>query len=216
MLKQSLNDGDYMDQMSPFSTMFDSRYFRLEGERWYDESKLRWGSNQTKLNVYFDPYGKRVNLCVNAPNYVKKLDHMYTDQESLETALRSLESEYPDSFSSLDLLQTTGIFFKAIECVVFLHGDVTKPTYDNCSQCGSMVRDDFEFMYAPAVPGTPLNKASLELYWEYGCYGGDSYAGAFDDYAPVVLERLEFMLETAEGNLKAPLRRALKLVENKG
>ena len=193
---------------SPAANYFNEMNIVLAGENTQDPETGEWDHGET--NFYLSPYimDKTVSLGVyNDRLHAYEVTGYYDDFESLELVLRGVDTKYPGKINVDEILPMYRVFFQATPGVFSIEDKIGED-YD-CEYCGVNI-DAFHFLLVPAVPGTPLSEASLNLHWEFGCFGGEGVNGVFSEVKDDALDLLKRMKAAAEKGYTASVKEAIR------
>lgn len=196
---------------SPAADYFNEMNIVLAGKNTQDPVTREWDHGTTVF--YLNPYimDKSVNLGVYNDRLRKyEISGYFDDFESLEEALRDVDAKYPDKIDVDDILPMYRVFFQAAPGVISVEDKIGED-YE-CEYCG-INKDDFDFLLVPAVPGTPLSEASLNLHWEFGCFGGESVNGVFSEVKDEALDLLQRMRKSAEKDYASSVKEAIRYLK---
>lgn len=200
---------------SPVSRLLGNDSFLLSGGRFQDPETRKWNFTEVTMYVDYNAYEYGISLSIfDAAKHEYTLPvTRYESLAPLEAKLSEVLREYPRKFSKKKLLEKARVYFAGAGESLFLDDKVTD-FQSSCEQCGDYNVDTYQFYYFPAVEGSFLSEASLELEWRYGCFGGQQINGSFEDKADEVLELLKNMLNSAEDPYKDGIRQAFEVVQN--
>ena len=200
---------------SPAKDMFDQQMITLAGQGGETPYNGEWKS--TEIIFYMDFYMENRNVGILVYDFGKRQDHtpatQYSDYDSAADALKQIIAEFPGRLDEEKVLDTLKTYFTGLKESVASSGSIVSDG-DKCNHCGGYNFDDYRFLYFPTVPGTPLDKASLELTWDYGCYNSDTVEGIFEDVAPEIITMLEEILDYAEPENIKEIQHALDTVRS--
>jgi hypothetical protein len=198
---------------SPATNYFVDKSVVLSGERKQDAVTREWSF--TERIFYANYYMEDMSLCFSIFDDVTRsyvLEPVYlTEYKEAESLLRDIAKQYPGKIQIKKFLTEWAVYFTAVEEAVFLHGKVSDID-GSCGQCDDYNRDEFIFLYVPAVPGTPLNEPSLGIHWDYGCFGGTKITGVLEDVVDDVQALLPRMHEQAESKYKKDIQEMINIL----
>lgn len=203
---------DYYTE-SPASRLFSGGSSLLAGGRFQDPETRKWTFTEVTLYVDFLMYDRGVELNIfNSETHEDELKTVrFRDIASLEEKLSDISSKYPGKVKVKPIMDKARIYFAGIEDAVCIDGKVTDDE-SSCEQCGDYNVDIYEFQFFPAVFGSVLKDASIDLHWQFGCYGGKALHGTFEDNGQEALDMLMHMLELASDEYKADIQQAIDTV----
>jgi hypothetical protein len=181
---------------SPATRFFTDQMVLLSGGRKQDEVTHEWEFTERIFYANYDFESKSIGFSIFDDvirEYVLK-QVWVEDYESAETLLMEVAKTYPGKVRTKDFLPKWKVFYTAMKDSVYIESQVTEVD-GSCDTCGDYDRDEFIFLYVPAVPGTGLDQPSLALHWEFGCFGGTKFAGVYED----VVDKVTAMAERMEG-----------------
>ena len=190
---------DYLEKVE--SITLETRYnpdFKDTVVKKYMSTRYQWDDRTLSIAVYdYDKNDWQLN--VNASSY-----------EEAEETLRLISEKYPEKINSEEILAIWKVYFAAAPGSIHYEGEVA-PNYGDryCETCGDYEENSYEFLYIPACPGTPMDKASILINWSYGCYGWENVAGEFPEKAEEVLSILNTMRNIAPEKNKADIQGAI-------
>lgn len=158
-----------------------------------------------RLSIYSDTNSPNGQFSLDI-----ELDKIVTNLATATAVLKQIAADYPGKLKVKSFLPVWDVFFRAVDGAV----EITSPVADTdgsdaCEACGTVERNDFTFLYVPAVPDSQLYDASVSLHWEFGCYGGLTVEGALDDVEVEAREILGRMLMLADDDYKPAVKAAL-------
>lgn len=195
-------------QGSPAAEFFKDSALLVAGENTRDSVTREWSCNHTTL--FIDPRLTLESLNVNiydAGNRKDVVSANLTDYESAETLFLQINKDYPNKIELPKMLDMSRVFFEVLPNVCYV-GEPVRGGLHNCEYCG-INDDEFQFLLVPASPGTALNEASLNLHWEYGCYGGTGVNGIFSDTKDDALDLLQQILSAADKEYRPAVKEAI-------
>lgn len=198
---------------SPVSKLLSGSSALLSGGRFQDPETRKWTFTEVMLYVDFLMYDHGVELNIfNSETHEDELKTVrFADSVSLEEKLSDIASTYPGKVKIKPIMDKARAYFAGIGEAVYIESKVTDDE-SSCEQCGDYNVDTYEFHFFPAVPGSVLKEASLDLHWQFGCYGGKAIRGTFDDNAQEALDMLAHMLELALDEYKPEIQNAIDTV----
>lgn len=176
---------------TPASQTFPDTSVILRGGRSYDPLTQEWDFTECLFYVSYAFEDNSISLFIydNAtrtypldPEYVKSLDRA-------KEILEMVDMEYPEVIDVDNFLKTFELFYQVAPQTVHVRTPISDIN-DSCDQCGDSNVDTLEFLYIPAVEGTDFPEGSIDLHWEYGCYGGKQIAGSYTDCHEKAMETL--------------------------
>jgi hypothetical protein len=195
-----------------------TKYFRdvsivLSGGREQDAVTREWSFTERIFYANYCFSDKSISLAIFddvTRNYV--LDTVYLqDYSEAAELLQVIAGDYPGKINVKGTLSQWKVYFTAMKEGDFIESPVSDID-GSCGQCGDYNRDEFIFLYVPAVPGTDLDEASLGIHWDYGCFGGNKVTGVYDEVVEEVTEVLTRLEEVAKGKYKSAPKEALELL----
>lgn len=202
-------------QSTPVTTLFESEGILLGGGRKQDPDSLHLTIDEVILYLDYDFIESTVKMQIFDDSLrTYTFDEVYS-QESYDRAvsdIQKISEEYPNRVEFRRIMETWKLFFTVAPKIVVIEGLVSDFTA-KCDTCSDYNVDEFNFIYAPAFPGTELSESSLGLHWEYGCFGGKIYEGTFEDNVEEVHSMLRKMLIKAESKYKGEIKRALETID---
>lgn len=204
-----------MSDFSPVKELLDHEMIVLVDRHRQDEDTGKW--DNTEIVFYLDFYLETKDLGILVYDFGKRQDHFpaarYSDYASASKALKKIFIEFPGRIDEEQMMTSVKTYFLGLKDSVASAGTIVSDG-GKCKHCGGYNFDDYKFVYFPAVPGTPLDKASLELTWSYGCYREDTVEGVFEDVADEITIMLEEILEYAEKESRENIQQALDTVRS--
>jgi hypothetical protein len=205
---------EFYNDDSPATRFFTDQSIVLSGGREQDAVTREWTFTERIFYANYNFDDKSISLSifddeirkyVLEPSYVK-------DYATAENLLRKIAAEYPKKVRVEDFLSKWKVFFTAMTDAVYVQSPITD-THNECGRCGDYNRDEFIFLYVPAVPGTALDEASLGVHWEYGCFGGIKISGTYEDEVEAVSELIQRMKESVMDDYAANVDEVLNVLE---
>lgn len=181
---------------SPATRYFVDESVILSGGRSQDAETHEWSFTECIFYMGYVFEDKTVSIAIyddSSRSYILKTVYV-SDYLTAESLLKKINADYPGKIKVKNILAKCRVYFKAVEDSFFIQSKVTDYN-ESCDQCGDYNRDEFIFLYVPAIPNTPLNESSLAIHWEYGCFGGTKHSGVYDDVVGDVDELLARMEE---------------------
>lgn len=199
---------------SPATQYFKGHAITLDGELDYDVTTDRLTGNEVTLYVLFDFALGNLNLSIceseNDNELSRSVRRNYPDAE---TAIRAIDKKYPGKIDMETLLVNVRCFFESLYRSYLSSGTVSEET-GYCSRCNTRDINEFSFLFVPAVPDSPHDKASLNLSWAYGCYGGEAIGGEFDEVRKLALEMLYRMRKYADKKGKSEINKIIRIIKD--
>lgn len=198
----------YGDNNFPAAKMLEDVSVVLFGERGTDRSGASY-STEVVLYIEYNYVVKDISISIYDMGQGDVIySKSFTNPTQGQVFLRGIAKEYPDRIDLNEIFSTWDLFFKAAEKMVFISSTITNPDI-YCETCNDIMRDEFEFLYVPAVPGSALDEASLYLHWEYGCLGGETLSGEYSEVADSMIANLSEMFRACEDEYKNDILKAL-------
>lgn len=206
-----------MHNTSPVRELLDQEMIVLAGHVGENVDTNRW--ENTEIVFYLNMYIEDKSLGILVHDFGMRQDYLpatrYSDYDSAAVVLKKLMEEFPGRMDKEKMLGSVKTYFAGLKDSVASSGEIHLSP-EECNFCNGLNFDDYRFVYFPAVPGTLLDKASLELTWDYGCYRSDTVAGAFEDVAAEVSTMLEEILDYADDEPRIYIQQALDAVKSNG
>lgn len=177
---------------TPAYQMFPETSVVLRGYRKQDEETLEWEFTEAVFYLRYDFDDASISLGIydNATrSYLLETEYAKSAEQAIET-LQLIDADFPEKLDAKSLSSKFELFFKVAENAVYVNTPVTD-TNDTCDQCGDYNVDTLRFLYVPALEGTEFSEGSLDIHWEYGCYGGKMIEGSVEDYREIAVEMLD-------------------------
>ncbi|MBC9705066.1 MAG: hypothetical protein H9W81_08830 [Enterococcus sp.] len=198
---------------SPAMDFFTDMVFVVAGERTQDpETGQR---DYTETILYINPHldEKTVNIGLyDDPSHSYLINSNPGSYASAETILRKIDSDYPGKIDMKAVLEMLRVFYTVAPGVRAIEDKVSLEMTD-CENCGTNV-DEFFMVLVPSAADTPLTEASLNLHWEFGCFGGDAVNGVFSEVKDDAEQMLRRMLPDADRECKDGIKEALDILKN--
>lgn len=202
---------------TPATGLFRDHSVVLSGDRTQDEVSREWSFTERILYINYGFADKSLSFAIyndEAGEYLLDAVHV-EDYETAEGLLKEIAAEYPGKIDMEDYLPLWKIFFEAIKEAVFIESPVTNVS-GSCGTCGDYNRNEFIFLYVPAVPGSALADPSLGLHWEFGCFGGEKIAGTYEEVLTKVSDLLILMKSRALDEYKKDVVEAMAVLTKAG
>lgn len=171
--------------------MFPETSVVLRGYRKQDEETLEWEFTEAVfyLSYNFDDASISIGIYDNATrSYLLETEYVKSAERAIEI-LQMIDGDFPGKLDVETLTSKFELFFELAPQAVYIHTPVTD-TNDTCDQCGDYNVDTLRFLYVPALEGTDFTEGSLDIHWEFGCYGGKMIEGSVEDYREIAVEML--------------------------
>lgn len=204
---------EFYDDM-PATRFFVDSAVVLSGARKQDEVTREWEFTERILYTSYLFEDKSISISIFdditreyvwKPQYVK-------DYSTAERIIKEIAKEYPGKVKVKSLLSQWQVFYSAMEDAVFIESPV-RDTDGSCGQCDDYNRDEFIFLYVPAVPGTKLDQPSLGLHWDFGCFGGEKWSGEYEEVVEEVTSLTSRMHSSAEDQYRSTIEEVQKTLE---
>lgn len=199
---------------SPVSRILRDENIILAGDRFQDPQTRNWTFTEVTLYVDFNVYTHAIQMSIwDSEKREYELEPvLFGNHAPLQEKLSEINVKYPSKVKVQDILDKARIYFDGIGESVYIEDKVTDYEAD-CEQCGDYNVDNFTFQYFPSVAGSALKDASLDLHWNFGCYGGIKIHGPFDENAKKALETLYQMYDQADEEYLKEIQDAIDTVE---
>lgn len=202
---------------TPATGLFRDHSVVLKGDRTQDEVTQEWTFTERILYMNYEFGSKSISFAIyddEASEYF--LDTVYVeDYVTAENLLKKITAEHPGRIDTEDYLPLWKVFFEAMKETMFIESPVTNVS-GSCGTCGDYNRNEFIFLYVPAVPGTALEDPSLGLHWEFGCFGGEKIAGDYEEVYSKVSDLLIMMKSRALDEYKKDVVEAMAVMTKAG
>lgn len=172
--------------------MFHDTSVILSGSRKQDPVTYEWDFTEAifYLGYNFDDASISLGIYDDASrSYLLETEYVKSADRAIEI-LQMVDTDFPGKLNVQKLSSKFELFFKVAENAVYIHTPVTD-TNDTCDQCGDYNVDILRFLYVPALEGSEFSEGSLDIHWEYGCYGGKMLQGSYEDYREMAVEMLD-------------------------
>ena len=202
---------------TPATGLFRDTSLVLSGDRTQDEVTQEWTFTERILYMNYELSYKSLSFAIfddEAGKYVLTPVHV-EDYQAAENLLNEIVEAYPGKIDLGDYLPVWKLFFEVMKESVFIESPVTNVS-GSCGTCGDYNRNEFIFLYVPAVPGTALADPSLGLHWEFGCFGGEKVAGVYEEVLTKVSDLLILMKSRALDEYKKDVVEAMAVLTKAG
>lgn len=199
---------------SPAARFFRDESFILAGGRFQDPKTREWTFTEISFYLNFAPYAHGIQMSIwdSEKREYEMEPTFFEEYVPMQEKLSEINAKYPGKIEVQNLLDKAHIYFEGIGESVYIEDKVTDEEAD-CEQCGDYNVDAFEFRYFPAVPNSFLEEASLDLHWQFGCYGGLKIHGTFDEKAQEALDTLNHMFSVASDEYQEEIKYAYDTVK---
>lgn len=172
------------------------------------------GGYERTLYVRFDFTHGNLRLTIEEGEHDKEISRSDTrNYPDAEAVIRAIDKEYPGRIELDSFLPKVRSFFESLYRSYTSSGTVAEVN-GYCGSCGTSGHNEFAFLFVPAVPDSPHDKASLNLSWDYGCYGGEALGGEFDEVRKPVLEMLYRMRVSAGREAKREITKMIRVIND--
>lgn len=199
----------------PLDSLFPEQSVVLSGTRKQDPVTREWEFTECIFYLRFDFDDACISISVFddvTRSYIYGTEYV-TSLERAVSLLQEIDAAYPGHINVKKLTAKCKLFLRVAENAVSIKTPVSDYS-DSCDQCGDYNVDILRFLYVPAVEGAKLREGSLDIHWDYGCYGGSMIQGSYEDYREQAEELLGRALSMASSKkYKKEIRRALNSLE---
>lgn len=191
---------------TPADKIFPSIAVILRGERKQDPETREWDFSEC---IFYADYlfgDKSISIGVFddvTRSYLVETKYVKTLNEAV-AMVQAIDMEYPGKIEVKKLVSKFKLFFRVCQNAVAISTPVTD-TNDTCEQCNDSNVDTLDFLYVPALDGSSFKEGSLDIHWEYGCYGGTVIEGSSEMYlteAYTLLKRAKSMASSKSYQLE--------------
>jgi hypothetical protein len=177
---------------TPADKIFPDVAIVLSGDRKQDPVTREW--DFTECIFYADYHFEDRSVSIGVfddvtRTYLYETEYLHSVERAV-AILEAIDVEYPGKINVKELTSSFKLFFLVAENAVGIDTPVTDFSA-SCEQCGDYNVDTLKFLYVPAVEGTLFKEGSIDLHWEYGCYGGTRIEGNYEDNYDAAKELLE-------------------------
>lgn len=196
---------------TPAEVTFPQQSLVLSGDRKQDPETREW--EFTEVTFYLDYNFDDRSISIEVFDDVTRTslvgrEYIKNSADAL-AIIEAIDVQYPGKIKVAKLKKTFKLFFEVGVGAVAIDTPVTDTDY-TCDQCGDYNVDTMKFLYVPGVKGTDFEEGSIELHWEYGCYGGLKVEGTYSDKADEAIEILNRAINAAsKKSYKRKLREAV-------
>lgn len=203
-----------MSHSSPVREILDQKVIVLAGQSGENAETGNWQNTETVF--YLNYYIESKTLGIFVHDFGTNQDYLpaaqYSDYASAAEALKKLMLAFPGRLDE-EIMPSVKMYFDGLKDSLALSGEIILAP-DACEHCNGYNFDDYKFVYFPAVPGTLLEKSSLELTWSYGCYREDTVEGAFEEVAPSIINMLKEILDYADPEPRKDIQKVLDTIRS--
>lgn len=171
--------------------MFPDTSVLLRGGRKQDPVTREWEFTECVfyLSYNFDDVSISIGIYDDSTrSYLLETEYVKSLDKAVEI-LKLVNADFPGKIKVKSLTSTFELFYRVAPHAVYVNTPISD-TNHSCDQCGDYNVDTLNFLYVPALEGSKFKEGSVEIHWEYGCYGGTRIEGSYEDYKDSAIELL--------------------------